>query len=336
MSLRPIALTGPLLGVLALVLAMAPAPVGPPDAGPRERPAPVASPSAVPQKLPTPSEAEPEGSADVLAIAHRGASAYAPENTLAAADKARELGVEWVENDVQRTRDGELVVMHDATLARTTNVEEVFPDRAPWRVRDFTAAEIARLDAGSWFDARYTGEPVPTLERLLERMTVNHQKLLLEIKKPDLYPGIEQDILDELRDEGWLSPYHVRRRLVVQTFDADSLRRVHALNPAVRTGFLGTPEVAELPEYGTFADQVNPRYTTVTPEYVAAVHSVLGAHGRPLEVFTWTVDDGPTAARLAGAGVDGVISNRPDVVREAIERGERDHERDDAWGGAGR
>lgn len=84
-------------------------------------------------------------------IAHRGASAYAPENTLAAIDKADDLGFRWVENDVQRTKDGQLVVIHDDSLTRTTDVEEVFPGRAPWKVKDFTAAEIAQLDAGSWF-----------------------------------------------------------------------------------------------------------------------------------------------------------------------------------------
>jgi glycerophosphoryl diester phosphodiesterase len=84
-------------------------------------------------------------------VAHRGASAYAPENTLAAVDKADALGIEWVENDVQRTKDGELVIMHDTTLDRTTNVEKVFPRRSPWKVSDFTAAEIRKLDAVSWF-----------------------------------------------------------------------------------------------------------------------------------------------------------------------------------------
>ncbi|WP_307797725.1 glycerophosphodiester phosphodiesterase family protein, partial [Streptomyces laculatispora] len=98
-----------------------------------------------------------------LVISHRGASAYAPENTLAAVDKAAELGFDWVENDIQFTRDGVLVVIHDTDLKRTTDAEEVFPGRAPWAVKDFTAAEIARLDAGSWFGARYAGTRVPTL-----------------------------------------------------------------------------------------------------------------------------------------------------------------------------
>lgn len=96
-------------------------------------------------------------------IAHRGASAYAPENTLDAVGDAASLGILWVENDVQRTKDGELVVIHDDSLRRTTDAEEVFPGCAPWKVKDFTAAEIARLDAGSWFDASYAGAHVARL-----------------------------------------------------------------------------------------------------------------------------------------------------------------------------
>ncbi|WP_155073183.1 glycerophosphodiester phosphodiesterase [Streptomyces taklimakanensis] len=251
-------------------------------------------------------------------VAHRGASGYAPENTLAAVDAARELGVQWVENDVQRTRDGELVVMHDATLGRTTDVEEVFPDRAPWRVADFTAAEIARLDAGSWFDPRYAGERVPTLEQFLRRLNLTRQNLLLEIKRPELYPGIEADILRELRSEGWLDRRHVRSKLVIQSFGADSVRAVHEQAPAVRTGFLGTPKPAELPEYARFTDQINPPHTTLSEEYVRQVHALKGVHGEPLEVFTWTVNDAETARRVAGMGVDGIISNVPDVVRDAV------------------
>ncbi|WP_443075891.1 glycerophosphodiester phosphodiesterase [Streptomyces sp. TRM 70351] len=286
-----------------------------PAPAPAPQPTPV--PASAPQPEPTP-EPAPAAVREVTPVAHRGASAYAPENTLAAADKARELGIDWVENDVQRTRDGVLVVLHDDSLKRTTDVEEVFPDRSPWKVADFTAAEIARLDAGSWFGEQYTGERVPTLARFLDRMTANHQKLLLEIKKPELYPGIEQDVLTELGERGWLTPGHLSARLVVQSFDAGSLRRVHDLEPAVRTGFLGTPAVAELPHYAAFADQVNPRHTTVTPEYVRAVQRTPGPDGERLELFTWTVDDGPTAARLAGMGVDGIITNRPDVIRDAV------------------
>jgi glycerophosphoryl diester phosphodiesterase len=252
-------------------------------------------------------------------IAHRGASGLAPENTLAAIDKAAELGVEWVENDVQRTRDGELVVIHDDSLQRTTDVETVFPDRAPWKVKDFTAAEIARLDAGSWFGPAYAGARVPTLEQYLRRVESHHQKLLLEIKKPELYPGIERDTLKVLANEGWLDRGHVTGRLVVQSFSADSMRTVHELRPAVRTGFLGAPPTAELPTYARFVDQINPPYSALSTGYVSSVHAFTGAHGRALQVSTWTVDSADTARTVAAYGVDGIITNRPDVVREALD-----------------
>lgn len=257
---------------------------------------------------------------DPLVIAHRGASAYAPENTLAAVDKADVLGFDWVENDVQLTRDGVLVVIHDTGLKRTTDAEEVFPDRAPWAVKDFTAAEIARLDAGSWFGPQYAGARVPTLRQYLHRIGRNQQNLLLEIKSPETYPGIEQATLRVLRQEGWLDREHVRGRLVIQSFGADSVREVHERRPDVITGFLGTPAVADLPSYAKFTDRINPAYTSLTGEYVAAVHALKGPHGKRLQVNAWTVNDAEHALKVAGYGVDGIITNAPDVVREATGR----------------
>ncbi|MDX2931042.1 glycerophosphodiester phosphodiesterase [Streptomyces ipomoeae] len=252
-----------------------------------------------------------------LVVAHRGASAYAPENTLAAVDKADEMGFDWVENDVQRTKDGRLVVIHDATLTRTTDVEELYPGRAPWNVSDFTAAEIARLDAGSWFSDRYAGARVPTLQQYMRRVSRNHQKLVLEIKNPQLYPGIEQQTLKVLSNEGWLAPGHLRNRLVIQSFSADTVRRVHELRPGVKTGLLGTPDISDLPEYATFADQINSSYTTISEAYVATLHASEGPHGKPLEILTWTVNDADNARRVARYGVDGIITNKPDVIEEA-------------------
>ncbi|MEU3467969.1 glycerophosphodiester phosphodiesterase family protein [Streptomyces sp. NPDC006687] len=250
--------------------------------------------------------------------AHRGASAYAPENTLASIDLAMRLGFTWVENDVQRTRDGELVVIHDDTLARTTDAEQVFPDRKPWRVKDFTAAEIARLDAGSWFGPRFAGARVPTLREYMERVDGNRQRLLLEIKKPELYPGIEEQTLKLLGETGWLDTQHVSRRLVVQSFSAESVRVVHRLRPDLVTAFLGTPAVADLPRYAEFTDRINPWHTTISADWVAAVHGLRGAHGKTMEVDTWIVDDAPTARKVREMGVDGIITNAPDVVRGAV------------------
>ncbi|THA35873.1 glycerophosphodiester phosphodiesterase [Streptomyces sp. A1277] len=254
-------------------------------------------------------------------FAHRGASAYAPENTLVAVDRADALGFDWVENDVQLTKDGVLVVIHDTDLKRTTNAEEVFPDRAPWAVKDFTAAEISRLDAGSWFGPQYARTRVPTLRQYLKRIGHNRQNLLLEIKSPEIYPGIERATLQVLNQEGWLDRSHVRDRLVIQSFGADSVRTVHELRPDVVTGFLGTPAVAELPAYAAFTDQINPSYATLSADYVAAVQALKGPHDKKLQVNTWTVNDAAHARQVNGMGVDGIITNTPDVVRAATRPG---------------
>ncbi|MFF8957164.1 glycerophosphodiester phosphodiesterase [Streptomyces sp. NPDC014894] len=289
------------------------------QAGPAARPGPSAQagPAARTGLAARAGEA-PARSERPLVIAHRGASGGAPENTLAAVDLADRMGFDWVENDVQRTRDGELVVVHDETLARTTDVEERFPGRAPWRVGDFTAAEIATLDAGGWFGPRWAGERVPTLRRYLHRVERNGQRLLLEIKRPELHPGIERDTLRVLGEEGWLDRSHVARRLVVQSFGADSVRAVHRLRPDVITGFLGMPPVAELPSYAAFTDRINPAHTALTSAYVAEVHRLDGARGERLQVYTWTVNDAAGARRADGFGVDGIITDHPDVVRDAV------------------
>ncbi|MFF4354113.1 glycerophosphodiester phosphodiesterase [Streptomyces sp. NPDC001530] len=268
--------------------------------------------------LPSPHARAGSQSTRPVIVSHRGASGYAPENTLAAIDKAAAMGFSWVENDVQRTRDGELVVLHDSTLARTTNVEQLYPDRAPWKVKDFTAAEVARLDAGSWFGPRYAGTRVPTLKQYMNRVSYNHQKLVLEIKNPGLYPGIERQTLKLLSNEGWLDPAHLRSSLIVQSFSADSVRTVHDLRPGIKTAFLGRPSIAQLPEYARFTDQINPDHTGLSSGYVSAVHSFDGPHGTPMRVFAWTVNDADVARRVAGFGVDGIITNVPDVVRRAL------------------
>ncbi|MFC7216610.1 glycerophosphodiester phosphodiesterase [Streptomyces polyrhachis] len=254
----------------------------------------------------------------VVTVAHRGASAYVPENTLAAIDAARDLGITWVENDVQRAKDGTLVILHDPTLARTTDVEQKFPDRAPWNVWDFTWEEISTLDAGSWKGPQWAGQKVPSMEQYMNRVEENDQRLVLEIKRPEYHPNLAEDTVEELDRLGWLDRTHVEKKLVVQSFGADSVKTVHALRPGVKTAFLGTPAIADLPEYAAFADQINSTHTTVSPEYYAAVHALTGPHGRRLEAYTWTVDDPARAVRLAGWGADGIITNKPDVVERAL------------------
>ncbi|WP_157251678.1 glycerophosphodiester phosphodiesterase [Nonomuraea typhae] len=243
--------------------------------------------------------------ADPTNVAHRGASADAPENTLAAFRLAARQGADMFELDVQETKDHQLVLMHDTTLARTTDAERVFPGRSPWQVGDFTLAEIRKLDAGSWFGSRHDGEPVPTLGETLREMDGTGLGLLLEIKAPQLYPGIEGRVAAELRDNAaWLR----QGRLVVQSFSWRSMRTFHRRLPQVPVGLLGTPAVQDLPALAAYATQINPPYQDLTRAYVRRVHS-LG-----MQVFTWTVDDPATWRRMASYGVDGIITNRPGMV----------------------
>jgi glycerophosphoryl diester phosphodiesterase len=245
----------------------------------------------------------------VADIGHRGASASAPENTLAAFRKAETGHADYFELDVQQTKDHRLIVMHDETLSRTTNAEKVHPHGSPWRVRDYTLEQIKRLDAGSWFSSRYKGERVPTLEETLSAMKGTGMKLLLEIKSPALYPGMTGRIATALRAEPyWLRP----GRLIVQSFDWSSLKSFHRLLPSVPLGVLGKPTTAQLPAVAKYAKYVNPKYTTVSGRYVA------GLRKRHLKVFVWVVDDRSTMRRMIGYGVNGIITDRPDALRSVL------------------
>ncbi|MEU1184297.1 glycerophosphodiester phosphodiesterase family protein [Streptomyces sp. NPDC005820] len=251
---------------------------------------------------------------------HRGAAGYAPENTLPSFDKADELGVDWVETDVQRTRDGELILLHDRDLRRTTNVESVFPSRASRPVSDFTAAELALLDAGSWKDARFSGTRIPTLGQTLDRLDRNGQSLLLEIKQPDLHPGIEGAILDVLARKGWLDGDHVDHRLIVMSFGTNAVRTIHRKRPELKTSVLvsARPSASALRGYAAYADQVNPDYRQVSGDFVAAVHALKGAHGKPLETIPWVINTASAARTVAGWGADGMTSDLPDVAARAL------------------
>ncbi|MGR6915989.1 glycerophosphodiester phosphodiesterase [[Actinomadura] parvosata] len=251
----------------------------------------------------------PADAATVINVAHRGASAYAPENTIAAFDLAAEQGADLFELDVQETKDHELVLMHDTTLSRTTNAEQVFPGLSPWNVGDLTLDQIRELDAGSWVSDKYEGERVPTLGEVLREMSGSGMGLLLEVKSPELYAGIESRIAAELhRHPSWLAP----GRLVVQSFDWESMRRFDRLLPEVPIGLLGMPSTGDLPGLAKFADQINPPYTTLTASYVRRVHA-LG-----MKLLTWTVDSSSSMRRMIGYRVDGIITNRPDVLSDLL------------------
>ncbi|HWL97339.1 MAG TPA: glycerophosphodiester phosphodiesterase family protein [Nocardioidaceae bacterium] len=250
---------------------------------------------------------------DVEVIAHRGSSGAAPENTLAAVRLAIRHDSDVVENDIQRTRDGELVIIHDTTLDRTTDVEQVFPARAPWNVGDFTLEEIKRLDAGSWFAPRFAGQEVPTLEEWVN--TVGRKAgMLLEPKSPALYPGIERDLDKELRSLPAFNRALRDDRVVMQSFDHVWLRQYKDLAPDVPVGLLyGTdPTEAEITAAATWAQQINPALGAIDEDTVERIH----AHG--LETHVWTVNAGQDMYTAIEWQVDGVITNYPQVLRDII------------------
>jgi len=218
-----------------------------------------------------------------FAVAHRGASAYAPEHTLEAYRLALEQGAEYVEQDVDLTKDGVLVCSHDPSLERTTNVEEVFPDRFTevpmggktvkmWFIEDFTLAEIKQLDAGSWFDPKFKGAKVPTFQEAID-LVKGKAGIFPELKTPGRVraKGLDPEhaVADILKKNGLIgATVNGRPAVHLQVFEEDSLRRLTALLPTVPRSFLmGSPEQVTrwltpegLKEVKAFATGIAPAY----------------------------------------------------------------------------
>lgn len=246
-------------------------------------------------------------------IAHRGASGVAPENTIPAIEAALAQRTGWVEVDVQRSRDGALVLMHDETLDRTTDAPEVFPHRGPWMVGDFTLADLRCLDAGSWFGTPFRRVRIPTLRELLA-VLAPPTGLLLEVKDPLLYPGIEEQLVEELSAGGFLQAALAERRLIVSSFDHRSMRRLASICPAlpVGLGYELTPTDAELRNAAGFAAEINADALILDRDLVRRVHAL----GLALNVFTVNEDRGARAA--LEFGVDGIIGDYPAQLRSVV------------------
>ncbi len=237
----------------------------------------------------------------VLNFAHRGASQNAPQNTLAAFRLAREMGVDGVELDVQVSKDGEAVVIHDFTVDATTD------GQGP--VKDKTLAELKELDAGSRFDARFAGERIPTLEEVI--VEVGHQLVLnIELKARAFGSAhLVAEVVRLIEDHGLI------HRVIVSSFNPLALRRVKKLNQRIATGLL---YYFDLPAhllralllFLTEPDALHPEKHLVTQEYMR------WAKERGYRVNVWTVDEPAEMERLIALGVDGIITNRPDVLRE--------------------
>ena len=174
-------------------------------------------------------------------VAHRGASAYAPEHTLAAYQLAIEMGADYVEQDLAVTKDGILICLHDGSLERTTNVEEVFPGRVStqtiegktrkaWLANDFTLAEIKNLDAGSWFNPKFMGEKIPTFDEAIALIR-GKAGIFPELKIPEIYAGrnvnFEQLVADALDRNRLRGPNaDPKTPVILQTFGQQTARNL--------------------------------------------------------------------------------------------------------------
>lgn len=234
------------------------------------------------------------GGAPPTVYAHRGASSAAPENTLVSDEVARRAGAEWIEDDVQPSRDGVPYVLHDDTVDRTTD--------GTGRIRDLTAAQLDALDAGSWFAPSYAGTRLPTLAAQLEDLRTRGGRLLLEIKGPHTREEVAR-IVREVRDHGMTD------RVLVQSFEVDALRLTRELAPELPLALLRSTLDAD--PVATARDLRLAAYNPSDDALSARPGVVRELHAAGVAVNVWTVDRPDRWKALTAAGVDGIITNRP-------------------------
>lgn len=248
----------------------------------------------------------------VYTIAHRGASGYAPENTIPAFELAMDMDTDYIELDVQLTKDRIPVVIHDETVNRTTSGKGY--------VKDYTYEEISKLDAGSWFNNQYpmfardiyVGLRIPTLEEVLEHFgkSVDY---MIEIKDPVSSPGIEGLINEQILKN------NLEDEVSVHSFSEASLRKLHDLNPAIplyQIVWYNRPVVkmseAYINRLKTYAVGIAPNFQRINSSYVAQVKN------SGLKVLPYTVNYQVNMDKAVIWGVDGVHTNYPDRFREVI------------------
>jgi glycerophosphoryl diester phosphodiesterase len=256
----------------------------------------------------------------VIIIAHRGASFDAPEHTFAAWDLARRQGADWLELDLQMTRDSVLVVMHDDSLDRTARGPR---EACAGLVRERTRAELARCDVGSWFNAEfperaaqeYVGARIPTLDQVLTRYA-DGARFYIEIKGD----GMERELLDALRRHRLIGPTARAGRVYVQSFSADALQRLHALDPSVPLVQLLEDPVpaAEMPS--AFAAIARYAVGIGPSRRIAGGALVRAAHEAGLLVHVYTVNEPAAMVTFLQLGVDGLFTDRPALLRDLLNR----------------
>lgn len=237
-------------------------------------------------------------------IAHRGLSSQFPENTILAFQKALDIGIDWMEFDLQITSDDHLVVMHDKTVDRTTNGRGL--------VSDLTLEQIQALDAGAHLGATFAGEKVPTFEEVLD-LLAGKAKMAVELKFEGFEPIAQ--VLDILQDRNLID------QVSISSFDLDKLPEVKRLCAVCSTTALVKPGkdvsknwVAEVQKYGV--DVFGPLHADTTQEMVDV------AHDEGLTVRCWGLgkDQGPALERMIDLGVDGMTTDCPDVLQGILKR----------------
>lgn len=245
-----------------------------------------------------------------VSIAHRGASGYAPEHTFYAYDKShKELNADYIELDLQMTKDGNLIAMHDEDVERTTGHKG--------RVEDYTTKELKQMDVGSWFNKKhpkyakkeYKGAQTPTLEEILDRYGDN-ANYYIETKSPDVYPGMEERLLHSLKKYNLLSDQKLNKgQVVIQSFSQESLLKVANMNnqiPLVQLvdkDKLSTFTPEDLKFISSYAVGVGPDYSDLDKQMVQNLHNY------NLKVHPYTVNTEKDMQQMLNIGVDGVFSN---------------------------
>lgn len=245
-----------------------------------------------------------------VSIAHRGASGYAPEHTFYAYDKAhKEFNADYIELDLQMTKDGNLIAMHDEDVERTTGNKG--------RVEDYTTKELKQMDVGSWFNKKYPkyakkeykGAKIPTLEEILDRYGDN-ANYYIETKSPDVYPGMEEKLLHSLEKHNLLSNQKLNKgQVVIQSFSQESLLKVANMNnqiPLVQLvdeNKLSTFNSEDLKFISSYAIGVGPDYSDLDEQMVQKLHNY------NLKVHPYTVNTEKDMQQMFNIGVDGVFSN---------------------------
>lgn len=228
-------------------------------------------------------------------IAHRGASGHAPENTMPAFQMALDMGAEGIELDVHISKDGEVVVIHDHTIDRTSNGEGL--------VGELTLDDLRRFDYGSWYSTKFKGVQIPTLREVLELLRDWEGLLNIEIKSGAIvYEGIEQKVIDLIEE------YDMLDRTIISSFDHYSLREIKAINPQIEIGLLYGAGLVEPWLYAQRigAEALHPSYHNIIPELVE------GCRKNDIRLNPYTIDREEDIERMISAGVDGIITDYPD------------------------